>query len=730
MPLPLAHDDPDRFGAYRLIARLGSGGMGVVYLARSGGGRIVALKTMHARIASDDVCRTRFRLETDAARVMGGLHGAEVVDADPLADTPWLATEYVLGPPLDDAVALSGPLPEPSVRALGAALCGALGRLHLSDVVHRDLKPSNIMIAAYGPKVIDFGIARAIGDEHLTRTGAAAGTPAFMSPEQAAGGEHTPAGDVFALAGVLTFAATGRGPFGNGAPADLLYRVRYADPDLTGVPADLAAMLSRCLHKDPSRRPATRELAALLHDGSGEFADHLPVAVLAEIARRAAEVWQFWPHRLPVPATVPTEPEPAPSPARSAPARLSRRRLLAMGGGAALGLAAAGAGTWAWLGRGAASADSEPGSPWQGRLRVPLWETGVNGTSLELAPLAPFFAAGMVAVDQAGGLRAIDAGTGAVRWNSEDRQSTWETGTDGKRFYRFTRKHLGKDALALAPFSLEHGRTEAPVATFPGFNGFMLAQQLLCITDGIAYLAAGRGTSRLGMSSGAQKWFLLAVDTATGKQKWSQPLPAMLERPLRLRFLDARAVGGRLLLFQQTADDKVRVVARDARTGSLLWDKPLDGGEPDLVRGRLVADSSHVYVGTGRLRALRLSDGGEAWNFASGSPGQYYGPPSLKNGIVYATEKDRGVVAIDAGSGRLRWGEETGESVKAKLVGPPVVGAKYVYSRSDSGLRAIDLSSRRTAWTYKTSGSRFAAHERGKTIIGWGDSFLVAFPLV
>ncbi len=156
----------------------------------------------------------------------------------------------------------------------------------------------------------------------------------------------------------------------------------------------------------------------------------------------------------------------------------------------------------------------------------------------------------------------------------------------------------------------------------------------------------------------------------------------------------------------------------------------MDGGEPDLVRGRLVADSSHVYVGTGRLRALRLSDGGEAWTFASGGSGQHYGPPSLKNGIVYATEKDRGVLAIDAGSGELRWGEEAGESVTAKLMGPPVVGAKYVYSRSGSGLRAIDPSSRRTAWTYKTSGSRFAAHEPSKTIIGWGGSYLVAFPLV
>lgn len=172
---PLLHDDPHLIGPYRLAARLGSGGMGTVYLARSPGGRTVALKTVHAHIAADATFRTRFHLEVDAARVIGGLHGARVFDADPLAGTPWLATEYVLGPPLDEAVSRCGPLPEAAVRAVGAALCGALGQLHSSEVVHRDLKPSNVMLSAYGPKVIDFGIARALGDDRLTRTGTAAG---------------------------------------------------------------------------------------------------------------------------------------------------------------------------------------------------------------------------------------------------------------------------------------------------------------------------------------------------------------------------------------------------------------------------------------------------------------------------------------------------------------------------------------------------------------------------
>ncbi|WP_394429752.1 serine/threonine-protein kinase [Streptomyces sp. SGAir0957] len=302
MPRPLAHDDPAVLGPYRLIARLGSGGMGTVYVARSAGGRTVALKTMHARIAEDAAARTRFRLEVDAARVIGGQFGAKVFDADPLAvPRPWFATEYVLGPALDEAVEAVGPLPEQAVRALGAALCAALGQLHRGEVVHRDLKPSNLLITGHGPKVIDFGIARAIGDDRLARTGSAVGTPGFMSPEQATGLAHGAAGDVFALAGVLVYAARGSGPFGRGPAADLLHRVRYGEPDLTGVPAALVPVLARCLDKDPARRPTTGHLAAQLHDGRGEFADHLPPALLAELGRRAAEVWQLRPQRLPAP---------------------------------------------------------------------------------------------------------------------------------------------------------------------------------------------------------------------------------------------------------------------------------------------------------------------------------------------------------------------------------------------------------------------------------------------
>ena len=215
-----------------------------------------------------------------------------------------------------------------------------------SDVVHRDLKPSNIMVTAYGPKIIDFGIARAIGDDRLTRTGAAAGTPAFMSPEQATRPGTHPGRRRLRPRRRAGLRGHGPRPLRQRQPADLLYRVRYAEPDLTGVPAGLAALLARCLAKDPAERPATAELAAQLHDGSGEFADHLTEPLLAEIARRATEVWQYDPERLPAPAGAP--PEPVTAPPASGP---SRRKLLMMGGGSAVA-AAAGVGAWVWFGTG------------------------------------------------------------------------------------------------------------------------------------------------------------------------------------------------------------------------------------------------------------------------------------------------------------------------------------------------------------------------------------------
>ena len=222
---PLGPADPVRVGPYRLVGRLGEGGMGHVFLGRSPGGRPVAVKTVRAEYAADPRFRKRFAAEVEAARRVGGFFTAQVVDADPDDNPPWLVTAYVAGPSLQTAVLEHGPLPVETVRALGVGLVEGLMAIHACGVVHRDLKPSNIIIASDGPRVIDFGIARALEMTSLTSPSVVLGTPAFMSPEQVLGREHGPAGDVFALGSVLTFAVTGRGAFGEGHPWAVLDRI-------------------------------------------------------------------------------------------------------------------------------------------------------------------------------------------------------------------------------------------------------------------------------------------------------------------------------------------------------------------------------------------------------------------------------------------------------------------------------------------------------------------------
>ncbi|MFJ9869204.1 PQQ-binding-like beta-propeller repeat protein [Streptomyces sp. NPDC101165] len=735
MPTPLTHDDPQAFGLYRPVARLGSGGMGTVYLARSGGGRTVAVKTMHAGIASDPSARTRFRLEADAARVIGGRHGAQVVEADTQAETPWIATEYVLGPPLDEAVELAGPLPEATVRALGAALCGALGQLHSTEVVHRDLKPSNLLVTAYGPKVIDFGIARAIGDDRLTRVGAAVGTPAFMSPEQASGEEHTGAGDVFALAGVLVYAATGRAPFGHGQTADLLYRVRYGDPDLSDVPAALVPILGPCLDKNPFRRPTTSELAAQLHDGSGEFAEHLPDALLAEIARRATEVWQIIPQRLPAPS-VPY----AQSPAAPA-AAMSRRRLLLAGSGVALGAAAVGAGAWAWTWRSGSHGKQPVASPSNSLLPKKkldsIWQIQVADPPYGTVPPAQPLAVGDLVTLVAGtGLGGIDAGSGQVRWTSEQMEIHWQIATDGERLVRMVAPpgsdgNAGKPGgfpLILASVDTGTGAAAKPFAQLTDFNGVISQNQVLCTADGVVYAAGGKGKYDTYFLA-SQSWSVFAVDISTGKKLWTRPLPSRPDRTDRLHFLTARVVGHNLVSLQETNDGKVRIVVRDTRTGAVRWDKPFEGVAPDRVQQPLATDAENLYLGTGRLRALRLSDGAPVWDSRTERPGRTYGPPAVKGGVVYAAEKGLGLIAFDSGSGRVRWEEKGGAGTKADVSAAPVIGADYAYSKRSSALWAIDLSSHMPTASYKTTGNRFIAHEKAQVTIALGGKFLAAFPL-
>ncbi len=260
----LAADDPRVIGEYRLQSMLGQGGMGRVYLGLSPAGRAVAIKVVHPDLARDSEFLRRFQQEVAAARAVSGIYTAPVVASGLDEIPPWLATAFVPGPSLDQVVTEHGPLPEPALWPLLAGLVEALQAIHACGVVHRDLKPANVLLAADGPRVIDFGISRAADGTALTAAGVVFGTPGYMSPEQAEGTPAGPASDMFALGCVMAYAAGGAGPFGTGTAAAVLYRVVHAEAALNGMPPRLSEIVSGCLAKDPAARPTPRALSALL----------------------------------------------------------------------------------------------------------------------------------------------------------------------------------------------------------------------------------------------------------------------------------------------------------------------------------------------------------------------------------------------------------------------------------------------------------------------------------
>ncbi|MFJ8826956.1 serine/threonine-protein kinase [Streptomyces sp. NPDC102467] len=304
---PLRADDPPVVGGYRLAAVLGTGGMGKVYLSYTPGGRPIALKVIRAEFSQDPEFRRRFEQEVNLAQRVQGLYTAPVIDGDTTGQQPWLATAYVPGPSLAHAVAQHGALPLRSALLLTVGVAEALHVIHGAGIVHRDLKPANVLLAGDGPRVIDFGIARAADATSLTGTGVTVGTPHFMAPEQAAAGTVTPATDVFALGQITAFAAIGAPAFGEGSSHAVLYRIVHEDPDLSQLPDELRPLVAHCLSRDPADRPSLTQIIEKCHELSptplrqGE--DWLPQTFASSITERL---------RLP-------EPAPTPPPAATAP---------------------------------------------------------------------------------------------------------------------------------------------------------------------------------------------------------------------------------------------------------------------------------------------------------------------------------------------------------------------------------------------------------------------------
>ncbi|GAA3488008.1 serine/threonine-protein kinase [Streptomyces cremeus] len=521
--MSLAADDPQVVGEYRILGRLGTGGMGTVFLARSASGREVAVKVIHEQYSADPDFRARFKREIAAARQVSGAFTASVVDADADAARPWMATQYVPGPTLAQLLEEQGPLGDAELRLLALGLVEALRDIHRVGVVHRDLKPANVLMAADGPRVIDFGVSRAVGNAPLTVTGNVMGTPPFMSPEQLNSPRSVgPASDVFSLATLLVYAAAGRGPFDSDSPFMTAYAVVHEPPVLDGVREPLRGILEYCLVKEPDERPDLAELAGLLRKwrpagsesggGGGTAAAGDPDTM---VVRRRGE---------------------AHSPA---PPRARRVRVAALAGL----LLAAGAGGLLLLlpdakdARGAGGAEGGVAVQSSSGARAPLRSgerlpTGWRSWQAVLPPATvgttgPVEAVrctadGAVAVHCGGGsVRTVrlDAATGTVLWRAP--QPPTASGTRG--------------AGDSSPSQLAGGKAVFVVETLSDAAHRLVA---LDSRDGrrlwhrpVGRPAAAREPAVLGGLVAAPSADLRAVvarDTATGDARWTSPNPAGL----------------------------------------------------------------------------------------------------------------------------------------------------------------------------------------------------------
>lgn len=665
---PLQPDDPQELGTYRLLSRLGAGGMGRVYLARSPGGRTVAVKVVRQDLAADEAFRQRFRHEVDIAKAVSGRYTAPVVDAAPDAPLPWLATAYVLGPDLTDVVASHGALPEPTVRALGAGLAAALQEIHAAGLIHRDLKPSNVLLAADGPRVIDFGIARAVEGSRMTQTGVVVGSPGYMPPEQALGKDVGTAGDVFSLGAVLAFAATGRSAFGDLAPAAMLYQVVHAEPDLAGVPPMLTGLIRACLAKDPAARPAPAEiLRTLAPGGTGEvLADWLPSAVSSTIATHASRILDL---DTPAHGSTPAQAPPAaygPPPtmldapqhqsptapyAPPTPVAPSRRRFLGLAAGSVAGVAVAGAGGAWWLTRDGAKTpgtDGKDGEPAEAKPEVfktppngvapqPLWHA--KAASLSRSYDVPPQAFGDFFLVLGDTTAAYDLKTGKRKWARKEIAAPDATMTvSGNTLFLAGPDYDGTVVGYDIRTGKENWRTR--------LGGKMDAGvQVAAVDDKRIYVIAEVSDADYTKDLNA----IAAIDIRTRKVLWQEQRDEGTQDDVQL------TVGDDCLVYIHggIADDKYNVTVRSAITGKQLWNRKVadDEVQPTVFGGT-------VYLGGwDRMRAVDLKTGRDKWTLSpNGRRG--FRKPSVLDGVLYVMDFDRGVWAVDPKSGDKIWMSE------------------------------------------------------------------------
>ncbi|KIZ18109.1 protein kinase domain-containing protein [Streptomyces natalensis] len=699
---PLQADDPQSLGNYRLMARLGAGGMGRVYLARTSGGRTFAVKVVRPELAEDAGFRRRFRHEVSIARAVSGPYTAAVVDADTEAALPWLATAYVLGPALDDVIDRHGPLPETSVRPLGAGLAAALTGIHAAGLVHRDLKPSNVLLAADGPRVIDFGIARAVDGERLTSTGVVVGSPGFIPPEQATGEVAGPQGDVFSLGVVLAYAVSGRQPFGSGSAAGMLYQVVHAEPDLSGVPEGLRVLVRECLAKDPQARPtAERLVAELAPDGVAAALDGwLPGPVASSIAQHAARILDLdTPLRDGRAAAVrtptaldqgaahePTRPEAV---KREEPGT-SRRRFLALGAGAAV-VAAGGGAAWALQGLGGGPThhtrhrdnqhQDEPidpadfTTPPAGTSPKTLWHAQAKSLSLnyEIPPMV----IGNLLIASGDPLVAHDVATGRQKWSVPDLTTPGAPLVHAAGLLFFTSSKYDGDFVGLDPATGKEAWRSRLGGKYDNPRPIAADGRRVFVIATVVAEDAKNPT------------VIAAVDIKTRQVLWRKP------RTKGAGDWDvAAATDGRHVVY---ADDQNNVTVRDAGSGEQLWTKPV--GDDSAARPTMYRDK--VIIGGPAMRAFDLKTGAPRWSLPSGHRNPFQSPLTLVGNTLYTSVYQDGVWAVDAASGKKLWkSDDLGQrSVPLEFVqvGDVLYGATYF---ATGGVYALDARTGKLRWTY------------------------------
>jgi len=601
---PLREDDPRQAGEFRLRARLGAGGMGQVYLGISPAGRAVAVKVVHPRLARDEEFVGRFRSEVAAAQAVNGIYTAQVVAAGLYDDPPWLATAYIPGPTLEQLVDERGPMPEAALWRLAAGLAEALQAVHAAGLIHRDLKPANVLIAEDGPRVIDFGVSRALDGTSATRTGLTFGTPPFMSPEQARGLPVGPGSDVFSLGSVLCFAATGLPPFGNGNAFSALYRIVHEQPDIDGLPGALRDLLAACLAKETSARPSLGLLVswpASQTDGWG--GSFWPAGVLAAIrgyrdsdSTDGQAVSDLQPATYP-PTNPPVTSPPVPGPhvpAQQTPAAEapSRRRALALFGGLG-GVAAAGIAIGAWQldrdpSKAPAAASSTSGATLAAQrdratLRppgTPLWHVRLQPALLGIAMTD----SGVYVTQWNGDVYGLSATTGRQLWQLTDTTALTEgegqpslaaqgstvfwTGSGEKIIA--VRAGDGSQLWTYKPTTASGGQT---LATGPGMLAYGDGRYLYALnalTGGVELAVDGVKPTALACDGdviyASTAWSHVRAFEVGKGQLWSTAAPLDLN-------LNGLAVGGGVLLGygEPPASNPSLTFALDAVTGKKLW---------------------------------------------------------------------------------------------------------------------------------------------------------------